>query len=91
MYKSWVEFNSDIDHREIKIKDFNSNQINRLDAGLTLGTGYKLVPKSGMTISLKYYYGLTNVYKGINGSNNSSFFLDLNLPIGANKKKKTLE
>lgn len=91
MYKSWVEFNSDEDNRDIKIKDFNSDQVNRLDAGFTLGTGYKLMPGSGMTIGLKYYYGLTNVYKGVNGSNNSSFFLDLNLPIGANKKKEPVD
>ncbi len=90
MYKSWVEFNSDVENREIKIKDFNKDQINRLDAGLTLGTGYKLMPEAGMTIGLKYYYGLTNVYKGVDGSNNSSLFLKLNLPIGANKKKEPL-
>lgn len=91
MYKSWVEFNSDEDNREIKIKDFNKDKINRLDAGLTLGTGYKLLPETGMTVGIKYYYGLTNVYKGIDGSNNSSFFLKVNMPIGANKNKTTLD
>jgi hypothetical protein len=91
MYKSWVEFNSDEDNRDIKIKDFNKDNINRLDAGLTLGTGYKLMPETGMTIGLKYYYGLTNVYKGIDGTNNSSIFLKLNMPIGANKKKEPLD
>lgn len=91
MYKSWVEFNSDEDNRDIKIKDFNKDNINRLDAGLTLGTGYKLMPETGMTIGLKYYYGLANVYKGIDGTNNSSIFLKLNMPIGANKKKEPLD
>lgn len=87
MYKSWVEFNSEQDNRNIKTKDFNKDKINRLDAGLTLGTGYKLMPDTGMTLGLKYYYGLTNVYKGVDGTNNSSIFLKLNVPIGANKKK----
>lgn len=91
MYKSWVEFNSEQDNRDIKTKDFNKDKINRLDAGLTLGTGYKLMPDTGMTLGLKYYYGLTNVYKGVDGTNNSSIFLKLNVPIGANKKKDTLD
>ena len=91
MYKSWVEFNSDTDSREIKIKDFNKDNLNRLDAGVTIGTGYKLLPETGITIGLKYYYGLTNVYKGIDGTNNNSIFLKVNVPIGANKKKEPLD
>jgi len=91
MYQSWVEFNSDADNRDIKIKDFNKGNLNRLDAGFTIGTGYKLLPETGMTIGLKYYYGLTNVYKGIDGTNNNSIFLKVNLPIGANKKKESLD
>jgi len=91
MYQSWVEFNSDADNRDIKIKDFNKDNLNRLDAGFTIGTGYKLLPETGMTIGLKYYYGLTNVYKGIDGTNNNSIFLKVNLPIGANKKKEPLD
>jgi hypothetical protein len=91
MYQSWVEFNSDADNRDIKIKDFNKDNLNRLDAGFTIGTGYKLLPETGMTIGLKYYYGLTNVYKGIDGTNNNSIFLKVNLPIGANKKKESLD
>lgn len=91
MYKSWVEFNSDEDNRDIKIKDYNKDMLNRLDAGLTIGTGYKLIPETGMTIGVKYYYGFTNVYKGVKDSNNSSLFLKLNMPIGANKKKESLK
>jgi hypothetical protein len=91
MYKSWVEFTSEENNRDIKIKDFNKDNLNRLDAGLTIGTGYKLLPDTGMTIGLKYYYGLTNVYKGIDGTNNNSIFLKVNLPIGANKKKESID
>jgi opacity protein-like surface antigen len=86
MYKSWVEFESNLDNKDIKTKDYNKDKINRLDTGITFGTGYKLMPDSGMTLGLKYYYGFTNVYKGVSGSNNSSLFLKLNLPIGAGKK-----
>lgn len=88
MYKAWVEFNSDSDDEEIRIKDYNEDDINRIDAGITFGTGYKLKADSGMTIGIKYYYGLANVYKDVSGSNNSSLFLKLNIPIGAGKKEK---
>ena len=85
MYKSWVEFQSDVENRDIRIRDYNKDKINTLDAGITFGTGYKLIPDTGMTVGVKYYYGLTNVYKGLSGSNNSSLFVKLNIPIGANK------
>lgn len=88
MNKAWVEFNSDIDNKKIRIRDFNKDKINKLDAGLTIGTGYKLMADDGMTIGVKYYYGLANVYKGVSGTNNSSLFLKLNIPIGAAKEVK---
>lgn len=91
MYNSWVEFNSENDDRTIEVEQFNKDKINRLDAGFTVGTGYKLIADNGMTIGVRYYYGLTNVYKGVSGTNNSSWFLKLNLPIGANKPKESVQ
>jgi len=91
MYKSWVEFESSVDNKDINTKDYNKDKINRLDTGITFGTGYKLMSDSGMTIGIKYYYGFTNVYKGVSGTNNSSLFLKMNIPIGAGKKKEKTE
>ncbi len=91
MHKAWVEYNSETDDKTIKIKDFNKDKINPLDAGLVLGTGYKLIADNGMTIGVKYYYGFANVYKDVSGTNNSSLFLKLNIPIGANKSKETAQ
>ena len=88
MHKAWVEFNSDIDNKKIRTRDFNKDKINRLDVGVTVGTGYKLMADSGMTLGVKYYYGFANVYKGVSGTNNSSLFLKFNIPIGADKKAK---
>lgn len=88
MYKAWVEFNSDTDDKNIRIRDFNKDKINRLDVGVTVGTGYKLMADSGMTLGVKYYYGFANVYKGVSGTNNSSLFLKFNIPIGAVKSKE---
>lgn len=87
MYKAWVEFNSDIDGREARIKESNKDQINRFDAGITVGAGYTLFKGNGMTLGAKYYFGLTDVYKDISGTKNSAFFLKLNIPIGADKSK----
>jgi hypothetical protein len=91
MHKAWVEFNSDIDNVTTKIKDFNKDRINSLDAGVSIGSGYKLMADTGMTIGFRYYYGLTNVYKGVSGTNNNSFILKVNIPIGASKTDDLIE
>ncbi len=83
MYKSWVEFESDIEGRDAIIKEYNNENINKIDAGIAIGTGYTLFKGTGWTIGAKYYYGFVNVYKGIPGTNNSAFFVKLNIPIGA--------
>ena len=44
---------------------------------------YTLFKGTGWTIGAKYYYGLVNIYKRKTGTNNSSFFLKMNIPIGA--------
>lgn len=88
MYKSWVEFLSDNDDRSIRTRDYNKDKINKIDVGLTVGTGFKLMKENGMTLGIKYYYGFTNVYKGVEGTNNSSLFLKFNIPIGAAKKNE---
>lgn len=89
MYNAYVEFNAETDNRDTRIRDNNEDSINRIDAGFTLGAGYKLRADNGITIGIKYYHGLTNVYKGVSGSNNNSVFLKVNVPIGANKAKKS--
>ena len=84
--KAFVEYNSDIDGRDARIRSKNKSDVNPIDMGVTIGTSYRLTDKiSGMTIGIKYYYGLVNVYKGQSGTNNSSLFLKLNVPIGAGK------
>lgn len=89
LHKAWVEYNSDIGGRDARIKEYNKSKVNIFDVGGTIGTGYRLTNKiSGITIGVKYYYGFTNVYKGESGTNNSSLFLKLNIPIGAGKASK---
>jgi hypothetical protein len=86
MYKSWIEFNADIDGKDGIFKDYNKDNINKIDAGAVLGIGYKLLKGTGWTIGLKYYYGFIDVYKNISNTKNNSLFIKLNIPIGAGKK-----
>ncbi len=93
MYKSWVEFESDIDGKDAIIREYNKEKINKLDVGIVAGFGYTLFKGTGWTFGAKYYYGFVNVYKGTPGTKNSSFFLKVNIPIGAgeNAKKKAAD
>lgn len=86
MYNSWIQFDSEYDNNEAIIKEYNTKQLNKIEAGGMIGLGYTLLKGTGWTIGANYYYGFTNVYKDIKGSNNSSFFLKVNIPIGAGKK-----
>ncbi len=88
MYKSWIEFESDIDGRDAFIKEYNKAKINTIDVGIMIGMGYTLFKGSGWTFGASYYYGLVDVYKDISGTKNSSFFIELNIPIGAGEKPK---
>ncbi len=88
MYNSWVEFNSDVDGKEATIKDYNKDQINKIDAGIAVGLGYRLFKGTGWTISAKYYYGFVDVYKSISNTKNSSIFLEMCIPVGAGTKTK---
>jgi len=86
MYKSWVQFDSDIEGRDVAVKEYNKDKINKLDVGIMVGMGYTLFKGTGWTFGAKYYYGFVDVYKDISGTKNSSFFLKMNIPIGAGEK-----
>jgi len=86
MYKSWVEFNSNIDGSDVVIKEYNRDKINKIDVGVMIGVGYTLFKGTGWTFGAKYYYGFVNVFKDVSDTKNSSIYLKLNIPIGAGKR-----
>ncbi|PLX13373.1 MAG: PorT family protein [Marinilabiliales bacterium] len=88
MYRSWIQFDYDLDGREAIVKEFNKEKLNKIDAGAVVGIGYRLLKGTGWTIGVKYYYGFIDVYKDIAGSNNSSFFVKMNIPVGTGDKNK---
>ena len=86
MYNSWVEFESDIEGRDMIVKEYNKDKINKLDVGVMVGVGYRLYKGTGWTIGAKYYYGFVDVFKDVPGTKNSSIYLKLNIPIGAGEE-----
>jgi len=86
MYNSWVEYESDIDGRDAIIKEYNKDKINKIDVGIMVGAGYRLLKGVGWTIGAKYYYGFVDVFKDVSGTKNSSIYLKLNIPIGAGEE-----
>lgn len=87
-YKGWVEFTSDVDNVESVIKDYNDNLLNWFNAGIAVGTGYKLMKGKGWTVGIRYYQGLTNDFKYKSGSIHNSLHFKVNIPIGAGKAKE---
>jgi len=93
MYKAKVEFEYAENENSVIVNQDNEDDMRRIDAGIGLGIGYRFNDKStGATIGLKYYQGLVNVYKDVSGTKNSTFFLQIDIPIGASdcaqQKKK---
>ena len=87
MISAWTEYVLKSDQSDVRIRDFNTDKINRIDAGLSGGFGYKLLKGEGFTIGVRYYQGLANVYKGRLGTYNNSIFFNVCIPIGVGKKE----
>lgn len=88
MYKSWIQFDSDIDGNSARIKEKNKDMINWFDMGVAAGAGYRLLNGYGWSLGVRYYYGFMNVYKDRSGTKNSSLFLKLNIPFGISDEMK---
>lgn len=86
--KAFIQFDSKVDGNEARIRETNTDAINRFDMGLSAGTGIRLLKGLGWTLGARYYYGFLDVYKDRSGTNNSSLFLKLNVPIGLSLEKK---
>lgn len=83
-----VEFETEMDDVSTISKQTNTDELNRFDMGFSVGAGYTLMKGKGMSLGVRYYYGLLDVYKSVSGSNNSSLYLQANVRIGATKKEK---
>jgi len=88
MHKAHIEFNSDEDGIKVNTQEDNKDMINRLDAGIAAGVGYRLFKGLGWTLGVRYYYGFVDVYKEKSGTKNNVLYLRLNVPIGLSEDKK---
>lgn len=85
MYNAWIDYTETSDNFETEKKYYNKDDLNKLDAGILVGAGYKLKDEkdNGMTFFVQYYYGFIDAYKTVSGSNYSSVFFEATIPIGA--------
>ena len=63
----------------------------RLDAGVSFSVGYKLIKGIGMNFGIRYYTGLTNIYKSGHKEYNSNLYIYAEIPIGAKKAEEKRE
>lgn len=86
--KAYIEFNSDNKEVQERVRYKNTDAIQRIDAGLLTGMGYQFKKGMKMTIGVKYYHGLVDIYKERSGTKSNAFFLKVNIPIGAKKAEE---
>lgn len=87
IYNGWVVFSSEEENKDWNIKDYNKDLLNWFNGGFAIGTGYKLLKGEGWTIGIRYYQGLTNLFKNKSGSLHHSLNFKVNIPIGVAKTK----
>jgi len=78
---------------EILKNEEYKEKFKRFDAGVVAGAGYKLKKGEGMTLNVRYYYGLMDIVKDNQGDrqNNSSLYFCVALPIGKGKAEAKRE
>ncbi len=88
--KAFLTYSNEKGDKELTVKTNNSDLFNRLEVAAIGGIGYKLRKGTGMNIGVKYFYGLTNVFKDdYFNSKNSSFYVYVGIPIGREKPAKS--
>lgn len=90
LYKATDWFKQEIykkDDLKFKYNVFKENNYKYFDAGVVAGAGYKLKKGTGMTLGIRYYYGLMDIVKDNPGpaQRNTSLYLYLSIPIGKGK------
>jgi hypothetical protein len=96
LYKATDIFEQEIYSKEdlkFKYKIIEENNYKYIDAGLVGGLGYKLQKGNGMTLSVRYYYGLMDIVKDNPGDrqNNTSLYFCASIPIGKGKAEAKRE
>ena len=79
-----VEDEDDLTHERDVEDDYD-----RLDAGLIVGVGYRLLGGDGMNLGVRYYHGLVDVSGdgGLPARYNRSWYFTVGIPIGAGEEE----
>ena len=89
--KAWDEFisTSTVGDR-IEVKRGIKDQVKALDAGLLGGAGYKFQKGLGITLGVRYYFGLVNAHTDVYGikHKNSNLYFFASIPIGKGKAER---
>jgi hypothetical protein len=94
MNRAEDEFTNKLERKDdIIYKEDTKDQYRRIDGGATIGAGYKFRYGAMMNIGVRYYYGLTNVFKDdfkvrYGNTTNSSLYVFAEIPIGAKRKTR---
>lgn len=89
--KAYDNFSLDItDKSDVAFKNNVTDQYNRIDAGITVGLGYRLYKGNGVNLGVRYYYGMVDILKDNSKSKqlNSSIYICAGIPIGVGKEEK---
>jgi hypothetical protein len=63
-----------------------SDNVTTFEVGLTGGAGYRLRKEKGVSLTLRYYAGFTDIWKLAEGTqSNSMWTFNIGIPIGGNK------
>ncbi len=83
------KFQHDTEAGELRFDRNVEDQFNRLDAGLCLGMGYKVMRRDGMTFGARFYYGFVGLHQDPAAANyrNTIFTFHLGIPVGAKHKE----
>jgi len=88
--KGTDNFTNDVlEDEDLTFKNEVRDEYKRIDFGILGGAGYKLMKGNGMSLGVKYYYGLTDILKDnlADAQMNRSFYIFARIPIGASKSK----
>lgn len=88
-HKAFLILKGEQNNKTVEVNTDNRDLFNRLEVAAFAGLGYKLRKGEGMNMGIKYFYGLTNVFKDdYFNSKNSSFNISVGIPIGREKAAK---
>ena len=86
--KAFDEFKASVKDKDDLIYNLKRKEdYHPLDAGLTVGLGYRLMSGNGMNLGIQYYYGMVDVIiDDVSPKQyNRAFYLNLGIPIGKGK------